>query len=612
MKPGNWLFVGLCALLLAGLLWLGVGGYRAAANARLALTDLDRVQAAAAAPSLAALPTLHADLTALETHLRSVQTHGRPFLWLAPKLGWLPRYGREVVVAPALLEMGVQAAAAGRFALDGLAPLADVLAAGSGLDRLPALVQGLQSAAPQLAEAWNHLAAAKRARVAIQGPIDPRLTRQLDRLDRLLPLAEAGLEMAAVAPALLGSDGPRTYLVLAQNNHELRATGGFISGVGVAAFDGGRITELKVTDSYAVDNWEQPHPAPPQPLSEQMGLALWVVRDANWSPDFGEAAEVARALYAQDQGAWTDGVIAVDLETVRALVGLLEPLQVSGIDEPITAANTIQWMKKAWQSPTATAESIQSAQRREWYESRKDFMGELLAAALTKLEAGADLDPVALGRTVLQLLDQRHLQISVDDPTAAALLAARGWDGGLRPPEGSDFLAVIDSNVGYNKVNAVVRPALRYRVDAADSGLAATLTITYTHTAPAGAEPVCDRTPRYGDSYDEMTRRCYWNYLRVYTAGGSELLAAEGLKKVTTEPGERGTTVFAGDFVMSPAEVYVVTLRYRLPADLLAAPYRLFARKQAGTDAIPVTVEAIGCRWETDLREDRRFVCGRE
>lgn len=608
MKPRPLVLLGLLSVVLAVVAWLGMAGYRTATDARLALADLDRLQAAAEKPSLAALPAWQADLAALEAHLVEVQAHGRPFLWLAPRLGWLPRFGRDAVAAPALLEMAAQAAAAGRGAVDALVPLAGVLADGGGLDSLPALAQGLRDAAPALAEAQTRLAVAGRARAAIREPLDPRLQRQLDRIDRLLPAAEAGLQMAAMAPGLLGMDGPRTYLILAQNSHELRATGGFISGVGVVAFDGGRITQLNVRDSYAADNWDQPHPAPPQPLSEQMGLQLWTVRDANWSPDFGQASEVARALYAQDQGVTTDGAIAVDLEAVRMLVGILGPLEVPGIDEPVTAANTIQWMKQAWQSPTTTAATVQSPQRREWLESRKDFMGELMAAALIRLERGADLDLIALAQTLLQMLERRHLQVSMDDPTVAALLAARGWDGGLRPPKDSDFLAVIDSNVGFNKVNAVVRPALHYSVGRQEAALIATLVISYTHSAPAGAEPACNRFPRYGDSYDEMTRRCYWNYLRVYVPGGSELLATEGLKKTATELGERGTTIFAGDFVMSPGETHTVTLRYRLPAGLPTVPYRLFVRKQAGTDAIPLIVEALGHRWETDLREDRAFV----
>ncbi len=611
MKARNRVLIVVAILLLAGVGWLGFSGYRAATQARAALAALNRLQALASTPALAAFPEARADLAALETHLRNTQRAARPFLWLAPRLAWVPKYGATIAALPALLDVAIQVAVAGHEAADALAPAVEVIQAGSSLDRLPELVAALQAASAQLNEADLRLVAAEMTRGSIRGPLDARLETQLGRLDRLLPLARTGVTLARLAPELLGAEAPRTYLILAQNNHEIRATGGFISGAGYVTLDQGRIVTLKMADSYAADNWTQPHPAPPLPLTEQMGLQLWTVRDANWSPDFVEASEVARALYAQDQGVFTDGAFAFDLEAARLLVGVLGPLQVEGIDEPITAANTIRWMKEAWQSPTATEESIASPQRREWFRSRKDFMGELIAAAFGRLQHGDDLDVLALGQTVLTLLDRRHIQISVDDPVVAAILAERGWDGGLRPPLGSDFLAVIDSNVGFNKVNAVVKPALAYRVEAAGTGLTATLVISYTHTAPAGSEPVCERSPRYGDSYDEMTRRCYWNYLRVYVPGGSELIAAEGFKKIGAEPGERGTTVFAGDFVVQPGEVYTVTLRYRLPADLPAAPYRLFVRKQGGTVAIPLTVQAMGCGWETDLLADRALVCER-
>ena len=111
---------------------------------------------------------------------------------------------------------------------------------------------------------------------------------------------------------------------------------------------------------------------------------------------------------------------------------------------------------------------------------------------------------------------------------------------------------MVDSNVGFNKVNAAVQQAIAYRVEPVSGGLDATLTLTYTHTAPAGAEPICDRTPRYGDSYDALINRCYWDYVRVYAPGNSELLAADGLNQSSTEQGERGTTVFSGSFSLPP------------------------------------------------------------
>ena len=505
--------------------------------------------------------------------------------------------------------MGVALAGGGREALDALAPLTDKLGGGQGLDLLAEALPVISAAAPQLQDADARLARAQELRASIPDDLHPRLAEQLPRLDRLLPLARAGLEVAQVAPALLGADGPRTYLILAQNSHELRGTGGFISGAGFIRLDGGRIVDLKLSDAYTVDDLTQPHPAPPRALTEQMGIQILTLRDSNWSPDFPESGEVARALFAQDRGIATDGTIALDLEAARLLVAALGPLQVPGIDQPMTGANVLDWMKRAWDAPQNASGTIEQATTSDWWLKRKDFMAELMTAALAKLQGGGDLNASALAQAAVAMLDGRHLQVAVDDPALAGILAKRGWDGSLRPPAASDFLAVVDSNVGFNKANAAVTEAIAYHVEPVNGGLEATLTLTYTHTAPADAEPVCDPAPRYGDSYDEIINRCYWDYLRVYAPAGSELLEAEGLNRPATEQGEHGTTVFTGDFSLPTGVQQVVTLRYRLPAEIPTSPYHLFVRKQAGTLAPPLMVEAGGCRWVTDLRVDRVFVC---
>ena len=97
-------------------------------------------------------------------------------------------------------------------------------------------------------------------------------------------------------------EGPRTYLVLIQNNHELRATGGFIAAVGRVTVDKGRMTALDFADSYTVYSDKSTYPLAPKPMQQYMHIPLLLMRDANWSPDLPTTAEVARALYAQETG----------------------------------------------------------------------------------------------------------------------------------------------------------------------------------------------------------------------------------------------------------------------------------------------------------------------
>ena len=611
MTAKKWLSAALALLLLAIVVWLSWHAGDAAKQAQLALGDLRQLEALAQDPSPAALPALRDDLAALETHLTATRAAAGPFLWPAPALGWLPQIGPTVRDGPPLLDMAIELVTGGRLALDALAPVTDLLGEEGNL--LARAVPALEAAAPGLAEADRHLAKAEALRATIEGPFHPRLAPQIARLDRFLPLGRAGLQIAQVAPALLGADGPRSYLVMAQNNHELRATGGFISGAGVITLDGGKIVTLNLTDSYAVDNYQQPHPLPPASLRQQMGIQLLVFRDSNWSPDFPASAQVARALYEQDQGIATDGAIALDLEAVRLLVAALGPLEVPGIQGTVTGGNVIARMKQAWESPTTSQGTVEDAQSSDWWRKRKDFMGQLVAVALARLQGGGDLNATALAYAAINMLEGRHVQIAVDDPALAAVLAEHGWDGGLRPPEGSDFLAVVDSNVGFNKANAAVQQAIAYRVAEVSGRLEATLTLTYTHTAAAyPADQPCDRTPRYGDTYDDLIDRCYYDYLRVYTPRGSELIDGDGLEGLAKERGERGAVLFAGAFVLRPGGQYTVTVRYRLPEWLAALPYRLLVRKQAGTVAPALRVETDACQWETDLGQDRVFVCDEE
>ncbi len=427
--------------------------------------------------------------------------------------------------------MAVEVASAGRIASDALGPVAElVTGAGGGLDALPKAVDALTAAQPAIAEAGARLARAAELRAEVPPLSEPRLVALLAKVDKLLPLAQDGVALLQAAPALLGADAPRTYLLLAQNSEELRATGGFISGAGHVTIDHGRLTGLVLKDSYALDNWQQPHPRPPAAITKYMAADLWVLRDANWSPDFPTSADVARGSTRRTRGSRRTARWRSISRRCACSWAQSARCTVPGVAEPITGANALQWMKSAWENPTA-AQGADGQPAGDWWSRRKDFMGDLVKAALAKLQAGGDLDAIALARAVYASLDGRHLQAAVDDPALAALLAQRGWDGGLRLPERSDFLGVVDSNVGFNKANSFVREALDYRVEDVQGGLEATLTITYTHGAPAGAETICDRTAGYGPDYGSLSARCYWDYLRVYTVPDAELIESVGLEQ---------------------------------------------------------------------------------
>jgi hypothetical protein len=280
---------------------------------------------------------------------------------------------------------------------------------------------------------------------------------------------------------------------------------------------------FSVEDSYAIDNRDIPTFMPPQPLTDYMNTGLWWIRDSNWSPDFPTSARVAQNMYKYFREIEVDGVIAIDQQSIQILLTALGPIEVEfeGGTYEIGAENVIDFMR--FSRNLEEGESVNA----EWFRTRKDFMRPLASTLLTKLQSGSDLDWGAVARAMIRALDEKHVLVWLDHEALAAVIANQGWDGALQPGEG-DFLAVVDSNFGFNKVDAVMDISLRYELDLSDlSYPAATLTVTH-YNPGIGLDPVdCDHRPDYGDgSYEAMVHRCYWDYLRFYTRIESQLLEA--------------------------------------------------------------------------------------
>jgi len=284
-------------------------------------------------------------------------------------------------------------------------------------------------------------------------------------------------------------------------------------------------------------------------------------------------------------------------------VDAVGPLQVVGYAEPITGQNVIQAARQAWAPGDQPLE--------EWWRHRKDFMAAVFEATLDRLRGGIGPEGlIRLGRAAMAALERRDLLIYLADEEAAALLAELGWDGALRDAPG-DFLMVVDTNVGFNKVNGVVEESLEYTVDLTDPAQPrATLVVRHRHPVTNWTPP-CRQEPRYDPTYEQMMQRCYWNYLRVYAPPGAVLVASEGHPvpgeallsgqptsgEVTTVEGEGGRSVFATLLLVQPGETVETRFEYLLPPTVVFATgnpdemgYSLLVQKQPGTRGVPLSV----------------------
>ena len=197
-------------------------------------------------------------------------------------------------------------------------------------------VQALAQAAPALAAA-SATATQANARVqgidteALVGPLQGPVTDAADGLARVAGLL-AGVDRAAsLAPAMLGADGPRTYLVLALNSAELRSAGGIVGSILEVKADDGHLTLGRQVSTADLEGIDQPilPLTPAETTLYGSRLGRWI-QNAVTTPDFPRAAQLITARWERDVHGSVDGVVATDPVAVQKVLHALGPVKGDG------------------------------------------------------------------------------------------------------------------------------------------------------------------------------------------------------------------------------------------------------------------------------------------
>lgn len=525
----------------------------------------------AAWPGAEGYARLREDVGAAEGHLRRADRRLGYLRWLAP-VGWVvPRYGESLRNGPALLDLAVVVTDEAGGLLGQAAPLFEGTG-NSGSRARAVFVERQDALAGHLAQLDAARAETGRlASVHWVGPFDgaARLLPEVDQdLARVPSLRATATRLAVGLDPLLGYDGPRTYIVLGQNEQEIRPTGGFLGTMGIVRVVDGKIQTFEYASSYEFDPKPEKYRIPPEDFARGLGAAYWYVRDANWSPSFPESAATVQQFFAEDRGVKADGVVAVDTEMLRLLLQALGPMTVQGVGAPLTAENFY-----------AALEEEIFGEETEILARKRTILSRVLQQSIDRIQQ-ADADRVpALVAVLRQGVDGRHLQLFGVDRRVQAVSEAFGADGTLRRREGRDFVAVVDANVSYSKIGAAISRETTYlrrddgRVD---------LSVSWRNdlTQFEGR-----RYPRLGESavlYDPQqntytkTRGVYANLFRIYLPPGSVVESHQGFSPVVRQ--EHGMLLLVGRVEVGDGQQRSVSVTYR-PA---GAPSGVDLWKQGG------------------------------
>lgn len=604
-------------LLLAGLLllllWFGLKGWRIYRASQSLLGRQAEAETILANGATQANPdAVEALILGVRADVVVLRDETAVFLPLTPYLGWVPKVGPTLLVAPQLMTMADAGTETAVYAITGLKPALVALQAPPtpGSSRISDLTAVLHSAKPAMllaGRSFDRFVAA-RNQLGNTAALPWRLQTALVPLDELIPLGQIGLKLAPVLPSLLGADGPRRYLIMAQNEDELRPSGGFITGAGLLTIDGGRIQEIAFQDANFVNDWNaKPYAPPPSPLYDFMGLDMFLFRDANFWPDFPASAQKALALYSYGQDiAEPDGVIAIDQHFMKLLVEATGPIPIPDSGDVINRDNIIDTMRGA--------RDIKEGQTLgEWILNRKAFLGVFANAIRNRIEQDfGSMDPVFLVRNMVTAVNEKHLQLYMKDEAITAVLRDLNWTGSLPQPNGRDFLMAVDTNMGYNKVNVYISRSQRVDVAVQPDGSSHnTITLSYRNSVPADNAPCYQSVNEEysnAEAYLAVADQCYWNYLRLYVPGGAQLtqatrhfipgntlLSGQDWQGQATAAAEfAGLTTFANFMLLNKGGTADSSYSYAVPNVVQTVngqqQYRLDVWKQAGTLAEALTV----------------------
>ena len=268
-----------------------------------------------------------------------------PVWWLASKL---PLIGDDVTAVRTVIDVAdnvTQGILPDLIdASEALAP-ADLQPKGGRIN-----LAGIRDVAPALAAANDRLGVQLQQAQAIDtSSLMSRVAAPVAELQTKLADAHTVTERVSLAAQLLptmlgGEQQQRTYLVMFQNNAEVRAGGGIPGAMAVVQAKNGRVSltrQASLSDLSAFG-------VPVVPLSKSeedlFGRNLGQYpADVTFTPDFERSAELLREMWLRDTGQAVDGVVSVDPVAMSYLLNATGPVTLAD-GTKLTAANAVDYL----------------------------------------------------------------------------------------------------------------------------------------------------------------------------------------------------------------------------------------------------------------------------
>ncbi|OGH18265.1 MAG: hypothetical protein A2868_03370 [Candidatus Levybacteria bacterium RIFCSPHIGHO2_01_FULL_40_15b] len=529
---------------------------------------------------------------------------------------FIPGVGLYISDADHMVGAGIHGINAAIITADSLIPYADVLglkgkgtfAGGSAEERIRTAVRSLGKVVPKIDDIEVEVKKAKKeinyvnpARYPRIGPLK-KIHNQIASLKTLVDngvlAVEQGKPLIKVLPDLLGSTKSKKYLILFQNDGELRPTGGFLTYYSIFRVEEGVIHVDSSNDIYRLDDSIRLHPAAPDIIRNYFPkVTRFYIRDSNLSPDFQESMKTFREFYETSRvKAEIDGIIAIDTEFLVNVIKILGEVKAGGQFFKAENDPRCNCPQVVYQLQTIITTPVGYIR-----EDRKGIIAELLYAIMQKalgVSPGKYWGP--LFQQAIIDANEKHILFSVNNAGAQKGLDALNWAGRIKSFEG-DYLHINDANFSGAKTNMFIKQNGRIDYEIGSDG-AITKTVTMEYRNPE----------KHSDCNLERGGLClnaiHRDFQRVYVPKGSTLVSNKGsqVKVGTHEDKVLSKTYFEGFFTLNPLGKSSMIYKYKLPFRVEKGVLPVMIQKQGGVEVVPMEIYVNGKKVETfDLRSDK-------
>ncbi|WJH26505.1 DUF4012 domain-containing protein [Pseudarthrobacter defluvii] len=284
---------------------------------------------------------------------------------------------------------------------------------------------------------------------------------------------------------MLGSDEPRNYLVLVQNNAEVRATGGLSGVLALIRIDEGSVELVSESTGSAFGRTNPPLSVDKEQtdiFSTRLGA---FIGDVNLTPDFPTAASTAKGMWERRYGGHIDGVVAMDPIVLAHLLKASGPIPVSGVSPAATGRGLPTTLSSENVVPTLLNEVYK---RLETNESQDAYYAAASHSVFDALSSGKVNGP-ALLKSLSSGYEENRLHVWSSHKEEQDILMDIPLGGSISGPSqgGASFGVYFNDGTGA-KMDFYMRRKVQLTKTCTSDGYAEfNVRVELSNTAPADA-----------------------------------------------------------------------------------------------------------------------------